>query len=117
MIAFDGGVVTRRGVNMVAVSDLFRGMPIHLLMSGAASQAKPKQLEWARQRLEQAGFEVEASLIPGDAEHIVARQVQERGIDLLVMGAYAHSPWRSLFFGSKTSNLLRSATIPTLLLR
>ena len=33
------------------------------------------------------------------------------------MGAYGHSPLRSLIFGSKTSDLLRSATLPTLLLR
>jgi len=32
-------------------------------------------------------------------------------------GAYAHSPPRSLFLGSKTSDRLRSATVPTLLLR
>ena len=36
---------------------------------------------------------------------------------MLIMGAYAHSPLRSLLFGSKTSDLLRSAKIPTLLLR
>ena len=34
MIAFDGGVVTRRGVAMVAGSPLFRGLPITLLMAG-----------------------------------------------------------------------------------
>jgi nucleotide-binding universal stress UspA family protein len=33
------------------------------------------------------------------------------------MGAYGHSPLRSLFFGSKTDDLLRSAKVPTLLLR
>jgi nucleotide-binding universal stress UspA family protein len=33
------------------------------------------------------------------------------------MGAYSHSPLRSLLFGSKTSDLLRSSKIPTLLLR
>ncbi len=43
--------------------------------------------------------------------------VQEQGIDMLIMGAYSHSPLRSLLFGSKTSDLLRSAKIPTLLLR
>ena len=29
MIAFDGGIVTRRGVEMVATSPLFRGLPLH----------------------------------------------------------------------------------------
>jgi hypothetical protein len=39
------------------------------------------------------------------------------GIDMLLMGAYGHSPLRSLLFGSKTDDLLRSAKVPTLLLR
>jgi len=56
-------------------------------------------------------------LIPGDAESVVATTVREQSIDLLIMGAYSHSPLRSLLFGSKTTDLLRSATIPTLLLR
>lgn len=117
MIAFDGGVVTRRGVRMIAASPLFRGLPIHLLMSGRESADSAKQLEWATETLTRANFDVAASLIPGDAETVIARNVREHSIDVLVMGAFGHSPLRSLLFGSKTADLLRSSTIPTLLLR
>ncbi|MBK5207217.1 MAG: universal stress protein, partial [Polaromonas sp.] len=117
MIAFDGGIVTRRGVEMVAASPLFRGLPVHLLMSGKESQDARKQLEWARTTLQTAGLEVHAAQLPGDAETIIAKAVQEQAIDMLIMGAYSHSPLRSLLFGSKTADLLRSAKIPTLLLR
>lgn len=117
MIAFDGSIVTRRGVEMVASSPLFRGLPVHLLMSGREPPNAAKQLEWARGTLEAAGFDAPAMLIPGDAEHIIARTIQEQGIDVLIMGAYGHSPLRSLIFGSKTTDLLRSSRIPTLLLR
>lgn len=117
MIAFDGGIVTRRGVEMVAASPLFTGLPVHLLMSGKESQDAPKQLEWARKTLESAGFDAPASLVPGDAESVIAKTAKDQAIDILIMGAYSHSPLRSLFLGSKTSDLLRSARIPTLLLR
>ncbi len=117
MIAFDGSIVTQRGVKMVAESQLFRGLPIHLLMSGKDSKEASKQLQWAKITLETAGFEAHAALIPGDAERVIAKSVQEQNIDMLIMGAYAHSPLRSLLFGSKTADLLRSATIPTMLLR
>jgi nucleotide-binding universal stress UspA family protein len=117
LIAFDGGAIMRRGIETVAASPLLRGLPIHVLMSGKPRQDGPRQLEWARGTLEQAGFEVETAIVPGDAESIIARTVLDRGIDLLVMGAYTHSPLRSLLFGSRTSDLLRSATIPALLLR
>jgi nucleotide-binding universal stress UspA family protein len=117
MIAFDGGTVTRRGVQMVAGSPLFRGLPIYLLMSGKESQDATRQLAWARSTLEGAGFEVTASLVPGDAESVIAKTVREQAIDVLIMGAFSHSPLRSLLFGSKTADLLRSSSIPTLLLR
>lgn len=117
LIAFDGGIVTRRGVRMVAESPLFKGLPVHLLMSGKESADARKQLDWAHKTLTEAGFDAPASLIPGDAERIIAQTVSDQKVDMLVMGAYAHSPLRSLLFGSKTSDLLRAATIPTLLLR
>lgn len=117
MIAFDGGNLSRKGVELVAASPLFRGLPCHLLMSGSPAYDGPKQIDWAKKTLEDAGFEAPATIRPGDAEQIIARAVTEESIDMLIMGAYAHSPLRSLFLGSKTSDLLRSATIPALLLR
>jgi len=117
LIAFDGGGMTRRGVDMVAKSPLFRGLPVHVLMSGKPRRDSEKQLDWARSTLEEAGFEVTVALIPGDTERVIAHYVKEQAIDMLLMGAYGHSPLRSLFFGSKTTDLLRSAKVPTLLLR
>jgi nucleotide-binding universal stress UspA family protein len=117
LIAFDGGVVTRRGVEMVAASPLFKGLPIHLLMSGKQRKDGAKDLEWAKATLTNAGFETVATLIPGDAEHVISQYIAEHEIDMLIMGGYSHSPLRTMLFGSKTSDLLRSAKIPTLLLR
>jgi nucleotide-binding universal stress UspA family protein len=117
MFAFDGGVITRRGVEVIASGKLFQGLPILLLMSGKVSADGSKKLKWAEEKLTAAGFEVNTRLVPGDAEAVIARTVKEESIDLLIMGAFSHSPLRSLLFGSKTADLLRSASIPTLLLR
>lgn len=117
LIAFDGSGITRKGVEMVAGSSLFRGLPVHVLMSGKIRQDGPKQMAWATAKLEAAGFAVVAETVPGDPESTIAQAIQSKGIDLLVMGAYTHSPLRGLVFGSKTGELLRSARIPTLLLR
>jgi nucleotide-binding universal stress UspA family protein len=117
MFAFDGSAVTRRGVDMIATSRLFPGLPILLLMSGKVSTDGAKKLEWAESTLAKAGYTVAAKQVPGDAESVIAGTVQDEGIDLLIMGAFGHSPLRSLVFGSKTADLLRSSGIPTLLLR
>lgn len=47
----------------------------------------------------------------------MAKAVLELSIDLPIMGANGFSPTHSLLFGSKTSDLLRSAKVPTLLRR
>jgi nucleotide-binding universal stress UspA family protein len=117
LIAFDGGGMAKRGVELVARSPLFQGLPVHVLMSGKATKDGAKPLEWAGNTLETAGFEATTALVSGDPERVIAGAVREQDIDLLIMGAYSHSPLRTLLFGSKTSDLLRSARIPTLLLR
>ena len=81
------------------------------------SKEAPKQLEQAQQKLAGTGLQVETHLLIGDFESLMAKSIQTLGIDLLVMGAYTHSPWRSLFMGSHTTDLLRAARVPTLLLR
>lgn len=117
LIAFDGGSMTRRGVEMIAGSKLFRGLPMQLVMSGKPARDAEKQLEWAKATLEAAGYEAESAIIPGDAERIIAEELIAREADILIMGAYGHSFMRTLLMGSKTSDLLRSARVPTLLLR
>lgn len=117
MIAFDGGSLTRRGVEYVAASPLFEGQTIHVLMSGPARQDNPKQMAWAQETLAAAGREVVPLLIPGEVGEVIARSISDQAIDLLVMGAYAHSPLRSLLFGCMTNTMLGSSTIPTLLMR
>ncbi len=54
-----------------------------------------------------------ASGIPvGD---VIANHIAETGVDLLVMGAYSHSPLRELFFGGVTRTLLKTMTVPVLM--
>jgi len=117
MIAFDGGSLTRRAVEYVATSPLFAGQTIHVLMSGPERQDAPKQMAWAREKLEAAGREVVPLLIPGEVGGVIARSIRDQGVDMLVMGAYAHSPLRSLLFGCMTNTMLGSSSIPTLLMR
>lgn len=118
LIAFDGSAITRRGVEMVAQSPLFKGLSVHVLMSGKPSGDAGKQIGWARQTLEQAGLgEVVTDIEPGAPETVIGQTVTRLDIDLLIMGAYTHSPWRQLLAGSKTTDVLRAVKVPTLLLR
>jgi nucleotide-binding universal stress UspA family protein len=53
-----------------------------------------------------------AGLPVGD---VISNMVSETGADLLVMGAYSHSPVRELLFGGVTRTLLKTMTVPVLL--
>ena len=117
MLAFDGSATTRKGVEMVAGSPLFRGLPCHLVMVGTDNGESRAQLDWARQTLEAAGFEAPAVLLQGEVERVLCGYRQEQDIDLLVMGAYGHSVIRRFLVGSTTTNVIRNASAPVLLLR
>ena len=117
LVAFDGSATTRKAVEMVAASPLFRGLPCHVVMVGADKAESHAQLDWARTTLEQAGFEVTASLRSGQVEEVLCAYRNEHAIDLIVMGAYGHSKIREFLVGSTTTKLIRQAKIPLLLLR
>jgi len=117
MLAFDGSDTTRKGVEMVAGSPLFKGIPCHLVMVGNDNPANQEQLRWAQTTLEAAGFEAPASIVSGDVERVLCDYRATNNIDMLIMGAWGHSVIRRFLVGSTTTNVVRDATVPVLLLR
>ena len=117
MIAFDGGHTTRKCVEMVAGSPLFKGLPVHVVMVGDDKPENRAQLDWARETLQAAGFEAPARIQAGDVETVLCNYRKEHAIDLIVMGAYGHSRIRQFLVGSTTANVVRHAHVPVLLLR
>jgi len=117
MLAFDNGPSTRKGIEMIAGSPLFVGLPIHLVMVGADTNDARESLNEAKQRLTRAGFEVETVIRAGEVEKVLLDYEQENDIDLIIMGAYGHSRIRQFFVGSTTTQMLARTTRPLLLLR
>jgi len=117
MLAFDGSATTRKGVEMVASSPLFSGLPCHVIMVGTETDANREQLLWAKTKLEQAGFEAPVTIIEGEIEKVLCDYRAANNIDLLIMGAYGHSVVRRFLVGSTTTSVIRNASVPVLLLR
>jgi nucleotide-binding universal stress UspA family protein len=117
MLAFDGSATTRKGVEMVAASPLFKGLPCHVVMVGSDDSKHQEQLEWATSTLAEAGHEVTAAIIEGEVERVLCDYRSEHNIDMLVMGAYGHSVIRRFLVGSTTTSVIRNASVPVLLLR
>ncbi|MDP3799451.1 MAG: universal stress protein [Polaromonas sp.] len=117
VIAFDGSPTGRKMVATVASSPLLKGLRCDVVMAGETTAEVQNQLAWARTSLLDAGFEVQASIEPGEPETALPNYLKVYSADLLVMGAYGHSRIRQLIVGSTTTTLLRTSPVPVLVHR
>jgi nucleotide-binding universal stress UspA family protein len=113
VIAFDGGPSARKAVAFLATTPLLAGVRLHLVMAGTLDATARGHLDWARAELPMADIHER----PGGPAEAVQAVVHETGARLLVMGAYGHSPLRTMIVGSTTTALMRSLAVPLLLFR
>jgi nucleotide-binding universal stress UspA family protein len=117
LIAYDGGPSVTRAVDHVLSNPLLRGLPCHLLRAGRIDDKATWYLEETAARLRAGGYEVTAHAISESPEHAIAGALKNSSIDLLVMGAYGHSPIRQFIVGSTTTTMVRTCQIPVLMFR
>lgn len=116
LVAFDGGASARKALTFVATSPLFAGLRLHVVMAGREDHAHAAHLNWARELVAtREGARV--AIIDGKADEVIAGQIAATDAQMLVMGAYGHSPLRTMIVGSTTTEMVRSCTIPVLLFR
>ena len=96
---------------------MLKGLPCTLLSVGADTAENRSRLDAPARILRDAGYTVEALLLPGDPDEVIGARVESEHEGLLVMGAYGHSRIRSLVIGSTTSAMVRRCKIPVLLFR
>ena len=117
MLAFDGGASAVKAVDYVVNQPLLKGMRCYLLYVGAGNAKIEAALADASNKLEGAGYDVSIEQRTGEPEKVIEGIVAQDQIDLLVMGAYSHSPIRQFFTGSTTTAMIRSVKLPVLLFR
>ena len=117
LIAYDGGTSSLKAVDFVARSRLFEGLACRLLTVGPDTPESRRRLDDAQAILKAGGHQVDAAVVPGQPDTVIARIVEEESVDLLVMGAYGHSRIRNLIIGSTTSEMIRACKIPVALFR
>jgi len=117
IIAFDGGKSACKAVEYVAQSPLLQDMHAYLLYVGSGNAKVEASLAKAAGQLRASGFEVTIEQRTGEPERVIESVVAQDHIDLLVMGAYGHSPIRQLIVGSTTTEMIRIVRLPVLLFR
>lgn len=117
LIAYDGGRSMRRAIVRLAHTALLTGLECRILTVSDNEAAARRELDEASGPLVRAGFNIEISIRPGDPDDVILDEVEQQGIDLLVMGAYGHSRIRTLIIGSTTTATLRRCPVPVLMFR
>lgn len=117
LVAFDGGPSVMKAIGEIARSKVFADLECELLQVGEETAAAAAQIEAAADQLRAAGYDVRTKFEAGQAEIVIAREVETDFYDLMVMGAFGHSRIRQLIIGSTTTEMIRNCRIPILLFR
>jgi nucleotide-binding universal stress UspA family protein len=115
ILAYDASPAANRALERLANSPLFAGLSIHIVMAGNEDEAHRRALDAAAAQLPER--EVNVTLRRAKAELMIASVVEETPRAMLVMGAYGHSPLRTLIVGSTTTEMIRTVHVPVLLVR
>jgi len=116
VLAYDASPAADRALERLRGSPLFAQVPVHLVMAEAEDEAHRHALEAAEATLA-ATHPVRSTLRRGKAEQVIADIVAQTPGAMLVMGAYGHSPLRTLIVGSTTAAMIRTVHVPVLLVR
>lgn len=117
VVAFDGSRTAKAMIERIAASPLFTGVECHLVFVGDASADCRAKLDDAKAALDDVCDSVTVAILEGEVETSLRAYKQSHDIDMLVMGAYGHSRIRQLLVGSTTTDMIRRATKPVLILR
>lgn len=113
LVAFDASRSVMQAIDEMATGRLFRGLDNRVLMVGTETADARRQVEGAAARVRAT----EARIVPGQPDAVIPAEVDEKRIQMLVMGAYGHSRIRALIIGGTSTEMIRSCKIPVMLFR
>ncbi|MEM1284305.1 MAG: universal stress protein [Pseudomonadota bacterium] len=117
VVAFDGGAASKAALSFAAGSALFAGIPLQVVIAGGDDARHRKLAEDAKAMLAAAERAGEVVLKDGAPDAVIGTTMKENPDGFLVMGAYGHSPLRTLIVGSTTTAMIRTVHAPVLLMR
>lgn len=115
LVAWDGQAASVRALEHIARNPMFAGLEVHLVLVGAADDARTRDLETARAGLVAAGLKAQAQVLSGEVVPVVKEMAEREGFGLIVMGSYGHSKLRTMVLGSKTTAMIQGCKLPLLL--
>jgi nucleotide-binding universal stress UspA family protein len=117
LMAYDGSRYASEALTIAA--DLAKGLqlPVVLLAADHDITRARERISEARRYLEPYRLDVQEEAIIGEPAEEILKAREKYDCDLIVMGAYGHSPLRELILGSITARVMRRAPCPVLIYR
>ncbi len=117
LLAYDGGPSSEKAVQFAIEQDLLKGLKCLLLRAGKLDSNAEWFLHETAGKLRSAGYDVETQVSPGSPAEVIAQNLADGAVQLLLMGAYGHSKIRSFMMGSTTTTVLLNSHAPVLMFR
>ncbi|MGN8160750.1 universal stress protein [Salinisphaera sp. RV14] len=117
LIAFDGSRTGQRVIERAVATPLLGQVEAHLVYVGQPNDKRRRQFDDAAEKLRAAGAQLTTAIIDGDVEPALHDYQRKHDLDLMVMGAYGHTRIRELLLGSTTTDMIRRADVPLLIVR
>lgn len=114
LVAFDGSVRAREALFVAAY--LAEQWKTKLTVATAAGDTPTNAQDYAREYLTLHEIPADFLTIDGPADALLDI-IQQREINLVLMGSYGGSAWQELIIGSVVNLMLRKATCPLLICR
>jgi nucleotide-binding universal stress UspA family protein len=118
MLAYDGSKAAEKAVDMVASSQLYKGLTCHLVCVNKNEDTADALLQSASNKIIKAGgIQLETQKLSGKVDEALCEYQDNHKIDMTVMGAFSHTRLHDMLLGSFTDKMLMKSFKPLLLLR
>ena len=117
MIAYNGSNESRKLIESTSQRQIFKGVKREIVNLNKYEANSYDVLSEAKMLFENEGIEVTTKHLSGEDEDTLLAYFNETNSDILGMGAFGHSRFKELFFGSFTAKILTKMTKPILLFR
>lgn len=117
LMAYDGSRYSSEALTVAA--DIAKGMrlPVVLLAADHDITRARERISEARRYLEPYRLDVTEQAVIGEPAEEILNGRAKHNCNLIVMGAYGHSPLREFIIGSITARVMRRAPCPVLIYR
>lgn len=117
LLCYDGRETADKAVQRIIEGGLLQGLKCHLVTVKNKVSDQHSKFKAAEALLVEHGFEVEASYLTGSIFDSLMNYKENNDVDMVVIGAFAHSKLRQVILGSNTLKMIENTQLPLIVLR